>query len=475
MLIPVLLAGGTGSRLWPVSRGMYPKQLQRLTGELTMLQESLDRVQGFDDTTSPLVICNDEHRFMVAEQLRDMSREDVRIVLESVGRNTAPAVAAAALLAADPDAVLLVMAADHDIQNRDAFSHAVSVGRERALAGQLVTFGITPGKPHTGYGYVRKAAGDDQNDSSSDWFPVAEFVEKPDMATAERYVASGEYFWNSGIFMFKASTFLAELKAAAPEIVQAVTQAVADSREDLDFLRLSDAFAQSPSDSIDYAVMEKTSNAVVIPVDMGWSDIGSWKGLWEVLERDADGNAIQGDVIAENVQGSYLKSEGRLIAAVNVKDIVVVETADAVLVADMDGSEDVKLVVEKLKAAEGDLDKLHKKVYRPWGSFEGLGIDERFQVKRLTLKPGAKISLQRHNHRSEHWVVVSGVATVVRGDKTLTLTENESTFIPVQTVHQLENRGDVPLEVVEVQTGSYFGEDDIERFEDIYGRIEEAS
>ncbi len=471
MLIPVLLAGGTGSRLWPVSRGMYPKQLQRLTGDLTMLQESLDRVNGFADTVSPLVICNDEHRFMVAEQLRAMDRDDVRIVLESVGRNTAPAVTAAALLAADPNAVLLVMAADHDIRNREAFNEAVRIGKERAQAGQLVTFGITPGKPHTGYGYVRKQASAD----SSDWFPVAEFVEKPDLATAERYVASGEYFWNSGIFMFTAATYLAELTAVAPEIVNAVTEAVTEAREDLDFLRLSEAFSKSPSDSIDYAVMEKTDNAVVIPVDMGWSDIGSWKGLWEVLDRDADGNAIEGDVIAENVSGSYLKSEGRMIAAVNIKDIVVVETADAVLVADMNGSEDVKKVVEKLKTREGDLDKLHKKVYRPWGSFEGLGIDDRFQVKRLTLKPGAKISLQRHNHRSEHWVVVSGVATVVRGDKTLTLTENESTFIPVQTVHQLENRADVPLEVVEVQTGTYFGEDDIERFEDIYGRIEEAS
>jgi mannose-1-phosphate guanylyltransferase/mannose-6-phosphate isomerase len=476
MLIPVILSGGSGTRLWPLSRELYPKQLLPLVGEHTMLQETARRVEGMAGVAPPIVVCNESHRFMVAEQLHALGTAPSAIILEPVGRNTAPAVAVAALVALTPtpsrkrergedDPVLLVLPADHVIRDVEEFRKAVQAGLAAAQAGKLVTFGVVPDRPETGYGYIRRAKGDGPA------YPVAEFVEKPDHATAVRYLQSGEYFWNSGMFMFRARTYLAELRQHAPAMLSACEDAVAAAKRDLDFTRLTaDAFGACPSDSIDYAVMEKTREAVVVPLDAGWSDVGSWSALQDALPRDADGNVLSGDVITEGTTGSYLHATSRMIAAVGLKDHVVVETKDAVLVAPRDRVQDVKALVSQLKAQGRYETSLHREVFRPWGSYDSIDNGERFQVKRLVVKPGAQMSLQLHHHRAEHWIVVSGTARITRGEETFLLGENESTFIPMGTKHRIENPGKVTLHIIEVQSGSYLGEDDIVRFEDVYGR-----
>jgi mannose-1-phosphate guanylyltransferase/mannose-6-phosphate isomerase len=471
MLLPVILSGGSGTRLWPLSRELYPKQLLPLVGDHTMLQETAKRLEGVANVGAPVVVCNESHRFMVAEQMLQLGTKPGAIILEPVGRNTAPAVAVAALVALScsqeggEDPILLVLPADHVIRDVESFREAVAAGRAAAEAGKLVTFGVVPDRPETGYGYIRKAKG------QGPAYPVAEFVEKPNLETAVRYVQSGEYFWNSGMFMFRARAYLAELGKFAPEMLKACEAAVAAAKSDLDFTRLSAAtFGACPSDSIDYAVMEKTADAVVVPLDAGWSDVGSWSALQDALPRDAAGNVISGDVITEGTTGSYLHSTSRLIAAVGLTDHVVVETKDAVLVAPRDKVQDVKVLVNQLKAQGRYETSLHREVFRPWGSYDSIDNGERFQVKRLVVKPGAQMSLQLHHHRAEHWIVVSGTARITRGEETFLLGENESTYIPMGTKHRIENPGKVTLHIIEVQSGSYLGEDDIVRFEDVYGR-----
>jgi len=448
MLIPVILSGGSGTRLWPLSRELYPKQLLPLVGDRTMLQETASRLAGVDGVVAPVVVCNESHRFMVAEQLRELGVPARAIILEPVGRNTAPAVAVAALVALEQaaaesrdavgsaDPVLLVLPADHVIRDVDAFRAAVAAGLAAAEAGRLVTFGIVPDRPETGYGYIRCASGDGPA------YAVEEFVEKPDADTARAYVESGEYFWNSGMFMFRASVYLAELRRHAPEILGNCKTAVAAATRDLDFTRLpGDSFARCPSDSIDYAVMEKTHSAVVVPLAAGWSDVGSWSALQDALPNDEQGNVVAGDVIAEDTQGCYLHSTSRLIGAVGLRDHVIVETKDAVLVAPRTRVQDVKALVARLKEQGRYETSLHREVFRPWGSYDSIDTGERFQVKRLVVKPGASMSLQLHHHRAEHWVVVSGTARITRGEETFLLGENESTFIPMGTRHRIENPG----------------------------------
>lgn len=468
MLVPVLLSGGVGSRLWPLSRESYPKQFQDLTSELTMLQETAARLDGMADLGAPLVVCNEEHRFLVAEQFRAQGRAAGSILLEPEGKNTAPAVALAALRAAQEDesAVLLVLPADHVIQQVDAFQSAVVAGLPYARDGQLVTFGIVPTAPETGYGYLKR--GEELGASA---FTLAQFVEKPDRATAEAYLDSGEYRWNSGMFMFTARAYLDELKCHQPAMFAACEKAMADTASDSDFLRVdAAAFATCPADSIDYAVMEHTDKAVMISLDCGWSDVGSWSALWEVSGRDAANNHLHGDVLVEAVSNSYLRSQGRLVAAVGVDNLVVVETPDAVMVADKSRVQDVKAIVKQLKLLGRDEARHQHRVYRPWGSYESLVVGDLFQVKRIIVKPGERLSLQMHHHRAEHWIVVEGTAEVVCGEQTMILSEDQSTYIPLGTKHRLSNPGVIPLELIEVQTGSYLGEDDIVRFEDIYGR-----
>jgi len=462
------MAGGSGSRLWPASRGLYPKQFLSIAGEQTMLQETLARLDGVEVSGST-VICNEEHRFIVAQQAQDAGRALSSIILEPVGRNTAPAIALAAfdLLARNEgqSPLMLVMAADHLIQNVPAFHQAVAEAAKQAEGGALVTFGIVPESAHTGYGYIRR--GDEQDGAYS----VAQFVEKPDAETAQSYLDDGAYYWNSGMFMFAADTYLAELKAHRPDIYAACEAAFAERSQDADFLRVGkDAFTACPDDSVDYAVMEKTTKAVVVPLSAGWSDVGAWSSLWEVSESDGDDNVVHGDVLTHNTNGSYIRAESRLVATVGLKDVVVVESNDAVLVADKHQVQDVKKIVEQLKA-EGRNEILHHRhVHRPWGVYDSIDNGERYQVKRITVNPGAKLSVQMHHHRAEHWIVVSGTAKVTNGDKEIMLTENQSTYIPVGVVHALENPGVIPLELIEVQSGSYLGEDDIVRFEDRYGR-----
>ena len=468
MLVPVILSGGAGTRLWPLSRELYPKQLLRLVAERTMLQETVARTEGLPGLAPPIVVCNENHRFMVAEQLRELGTAPQAIVLEPQGRNTAPAAAIAALLVsggADADPVLLVLPADHVITDVPAFQAAVAVGRVAAESGSLVTFGVVPDRAETGYGYIRRDAG------PGPAFSVAKFVEKPDSATARGYVESGEYYWNSGMFMFRASAYLAELGRYTPAMLAACRAALAAAGRDLDFLRLpAQEFASCPSDSIDYAVMEKTDRAVVVPLAAGWSDVGSWAALADALPRDAEGNVTAGDVLTEDSSGCYLHSTSRLVAAVGLRDHVVVETKDAVLVAPRDRVQDVKELVAELKARGRYESSLHREVYRPWGSYDSIDSGDRFQVKRLIVNPGATLSLQLHHHRAEHWVVVTGTAKVTRGDEVFTLSENESTYIPIGARHRIENPGKIPLHIIEVQSGTYLGEDDIVRFEDRYGR-----
>jgi len=467
VILPVIMAGGTGSRLWPLSRQLNPKQFLKLCGESTLLQQTLLRLDGLH-TAAPSIICNEDHRFMVAEQLRQLTVKNASILLEPVGRNTAPAIALAALNATrnGQDPVLLVLAADHFIADQSAFQQAVKEAEELALQDKLVTFGIVPTQPETGYGYIQRGSA-----LPEQGYQVARFVEKPDSATAQGYLDSGDYYWNSGMFMFKASVYLQALQEFRPDILDACKHAFEAGSQDLDFVRVdAAAFADCPDDSIDYAVMEKTRDAAVIPLDAGWSDIGSWSALWEIGTKDEQGNVCKGDVLNIGSSNSLVYAESKLVATVGVNNLVVVETKDAVLVAHKDRVQDVKKVVEAIKNDGRHEHMNHREVYRPWGVYDSIENGERYQVKRITVKPGAKLSVQMHHHRAEHWVVVSGTARVTNGDKTFLVTENESTFIPIGEVHALENPGKIPLELIEVQSGSYLGEDDIVRFEDKYGR-----
>ena len=467
MLTTVLLSGGVGSRLWPVSREAHPKQFQPLSGELSMLQQTLQRTSGLEET-DPLVVCNEEHRFMVAEQLRQVGLEAGALILEPQGRNTAPAVALAAIhaLEADPEALLLVLPADHLITEVAAFVDAVTRAIHLAEQERLVTFGVVPATAETGYGYIKCGA-----TISDDIFDLEQFVEKPDAATARAYLESGNYLWNSGMFLFRAATYLEQLQAHAPEILERCRKAMEQASVDLDFVRPdAEVFDQCPSDSIDYAVMEKTDRGAVVSLDCGWSDVGAWSSLWDVAERDAEGNACMGDVIVDNSHNNYFRSESRLLAATGVDDLVVVETADAVLVSHRDKVQDVKRIVTQLKAEDRPEALLHRRVYRPWGCYESLITSDRFQVKRIVVNPGQTLSLQLHHHRAEHWIVVHGTAEVTCEDKVFMLGEDESTYIPLGHKHRLANPGRIPLELIEVQSGAYLGEDDIVRFQDEYGR-----
>ena len=463
-LYPVLLSGGSGTRLWPLSREAYPKQFLPLVGEETMVQATWTRVAPLADG-APIVVANEEHRFLVAEQLRQIGAPTPAILLEPMGRNTAPAIAAAALqaMADGEDPLLLVLPSDHVVRDEAGFRNAVATAIPAAEAGALVTFGIVPDAPETGFGYIQAEAG-------SDLRKVLRFVEKPDAVTAQSYLDEGGYYWNSGMFLFRASRVLEELRRFRPDIVQTVQAAFDAAKRDGDFIRLDkEAFAASPSDSIDYAVMEKTDHAMVLPVDIGWSDVGSWSALWDVAERDSSGNAHHGDVIAVDSRNSYAYAQ-RLVALVGVDDIVVVDTPDAVLVAHKDRVQDVKLVVAQLKDGQRSQAVLHREVHRPWGSYDSVDFGSRHQVKRIKVKPGAQLSLQSHQHRAEHWIVVKGIARVTRNNDVFELFENQSTYIPIGAKHRLENPGTEMLELVEVQSGDYLGEDDIVRYSDIYGR-----
>ena len=467
MLTPVVMAGGSGSRLWPLSRQLNPKQFLPLAGKLSMLQATIQRLKGVE-VAAPWLICNEQHRFLAAEQLRQLGMEQARILWEPVGRNTAPASALAALQAVTDasDPILLVLAADHLIRDIPAFHESIRVALPLAADGKLVTFGIVADRPETGYGYIEKGL-----PIGEGGFLVSRFVEKPDEATARDYLASGNFFWNSGMFMFRASRYLEELERFRPEILATCSEALELGVKDLHFIRVdAGSFASCPEDSVDYAVMEKTVDAVMVPLDAGWSDIGSWSALWDVSVKDTEGNVFKGDVLGQATRNTYVHADSRLVATVGVEDLVVVETKDAVLVAHKSQVQDVKKIVERIKADNRHEHFNHREVYRPWGMYDAIDSGHRYQVKRITVQPGAKLSVQMHHHRAEHWVVVSGTARVTNGDKTYLVTENQSTYIPVGQVHALENPGVIPLELIEVQSGSYLGEDDIVRFEDQYGR-----
>ncbi len=466
-VFPVILSGGAGTRLWPLSREMYPKQLLALTSRHSMLQETASRLAGIAGARPPIVVCNEAHRFTVAEQLRELGMDPSAILLEPAGRNTAPAVALAALKAQelDPDATIVVAPADHVIRDMRTFQQAAEVAATLAQSGKLVTFGIVAHAPETGYGYIRRG------DGAGPAYPVAQFIEKPTLEVAERFVASGEYFWNSGMFVFKASRYLTELGVFAPDILEASTAAYRAARADLDFVRIDKtAFDGCRSESIDYAVMEETHDAVVLPLDAGWSDVGSWSSLFDALPSNEQGNVLQGDVLVHDTHDCYVHSTSRLVAAVGMDDHIIVETKDAILVAPKDRVQDVKELVTQLKKAGRSESAWHREVYRPWGSYDSVDDGDRFQVKRLSLKPGGILSLQMHHHRAEHWIVVQGTARVTCGDKTFLLSENESTYVPIGATHRIENPGKVALHIIEVRSGSYLGEDDIVRYEDNYGR-----
>lgn len=463
---PVVLAGGSGSRLWPKSRAALPKQFLSLTSENTMLQDTVARLKGIE-TESPIFICNDAHRFLVAEQLRQKHVVHGGILLEPVGRNTAPAIALAALHATlnGEDPTLLVLAADHLISDKPAFHAAILKASVLADQGKLVTFGIVPTSPHTGYGYIKAG------EKLTEGFEVEQFVEKPDLETAKGYVSSGNYLWNSGMFMFKASRYLDELEKYSPEILSVCKEAIETESPDLDFIRVdADIFSKCKDDSIDYAVMESTDSAAMVSLDAGWSDVGSWTSLWETSSKDDNGNVAIGDTILENTNNSYINAEQRLVSVIGLDDVIVVETKDAVMVAHKNDSQSIKSVVNKLKAEKRPEFQFHREVFRPWGSYDSIDNGGRFQVKRISVKPGEKLSVQMHHHRAEHWIVVSGTANITIDDKTQLVSENQSVYIPIGSVHALENPGKIPLELIEVQSGAYLGEDDIVRFSDRYGR-----
>ena len=470
MIIPVILCGGSGTRLWPLSRKAYPKQFIDLTGSgRSMLQETWLRLQGVPDLGAAVIMCNAENRFLVAQQMQDIGADLDAVILEPCAKNTAPAVTCAALhiAASNPDATMLVLPADHLITNEAALHESLLAASAAAEQSHLVTFGVVPTHAETGYGYIRKTEPLEGLLASG----IEEFVEKPDFATAQQYLAGGNYLWNSGMFMFKAARYLEEISEQAPTILDACKLAVDHARRDLDFTCLDDvSFNACPEDSIDYAVMEKASARAVVDLDAGWSDVGSWSSLWDVKQKDSAGNVSIGDVVALDTADSYVHSEHRLVATLGINNAVIIETADAVLVADRDRVQDVKAVVSQLKSGGRDEGTTHKIVYRPWGSYETICLSERFQVKKIIVTPGHKLSLQKHHHRAEHWIVVAGTAQVTCEDEVFTLSEDQSTYIPLGHKHRLENKGKIPLELIEVQTGSYLGEDDIVRYDDVYGR-----
>ena len=467
---PVILSGGSGTRLWPMSRAHYPKQFLPLTSERSLLQEAVTRVAGDKRFAAPLFVANDEHRFILAEQVRALDVKPMAIVLEPFGRNTAPAVAVAAiaLTASEPDALMLVMPSDHAISDLKAFYGAIDRAAAAARAGKLVTFGVEADRPETGYGYIKRGA---PLKGVEGVFELGAFVEKPDKARAERYLKAGDYSWNSGIFLFPAALYLAELQRLAPDTVAACRKALSAAKRDIDFLRLDkDAFAKCDNKSIDYAVMEHTSHAAVVPVSMGWSDAGTWDALWRLSLQDENQDVRVGDVVAEDTKRSYLRAEHGMLVTLGVEDLIVISTADAVMVAHRNRAEDVSTLVKRLQREGRAEASANPIVHRPWGSFRSIHNGDRVQVKHITVKPGAQLSLQMHHHRAEHWVVVSGTAKVVRGNEEIVLHEDQSTYIPIGTPHRLENPGKIMLHVIEVQSGSYLGEDDIVRFEDSYGR-----
>lgn len=469
MLLPIIMAGGTGSRLWPLSRELMPKQFLTLCGNSTMLQATLERLQDLA-TELPIIICNEDHRFIAAEQLRQINKLQHNIILEPTGRNTAPAIALAALLAIKQgqDPLLLVLAADHVIQDNAAFHHAITIATELAAADQLVTFGIVPTTAETGYGYIRRGAASMLANVA---FKVAEFVEKPSKDLAQQYLDSGEYYWNSGMFLFKASVYLAKLKAFRPDILAACEHAIDNTEPDLDFIRVNKAaFTACPSESIDYAVMEKTTDAAVVPLDAGWNDVGSWSSLWEISTKDPQQNVLHGDVFQHNSTGNYILAETGIVATVGLQNTVIIQTKDAVLVANKDQVQDVKSIVQQLKNNGRTEHHIHREVYRPWGKYDSIDSGHRYQVKHISVKPNEKLSIQMHHHRAEHWIVVHGTAKVTINEQEQLLTENQSVYIPIGAVHSLENPGKIPLELIEVQSGAYLGEDDIVRFSDRYGR-----
>jgi mannose-1-phosphate guanylyltransferase / mannose-6-phosphate isomerase len=469
LITPVILSGGSGTRLWPLSRKQYPKQYLPLAGDKTMIQETILRLNGLDNLADPIIVCNVDHRFLVAEQCQQINIKTPTILLELVSRNTAPAIAAAAFqsLKTSEETVLLVLSADHVIQDIDAFHEAISIAKNEAQDGKLVTFGIVPTDANTGYGYIKLS-----NNNNNGVYKVAAFVEKPNLENAEKYLDQGNYLWNSGMFMFRADKLIDDLTMHSPDIVKSVSDAIKNATQDLDFIRLNkQAFESSPSDSIDCALMEKSDNVVVVPLQVGWSDVGSWPTLYGIGKKDRSGNVLKGDVIIKDTTDTYIYAAHHMVTAVGVDNLIVIDTPDATFIASQDKAHEVKFIVESLEKKGRQEAHSNRKVYRPWGWYDSIEIGKHFQVKRLHVNPGAKLSLQKHSKRAEHWVVVSGTATAINGENVLTLTEGDSTYIPIGTTHDLENKTNEKLEIIEVQSGRYLGEDDIVRFEDIYGRL----
>lgn len=469
-IIPVIISGGSGTRLWPLSRKEYPKQYLPLVGDNTMLQETILRLSGLDNVVDPIIVCNADHRFLVAEQCQQIGVKNPIILLEPVGRNTAPAIAAAAfqsLKSSDDDTVMLVLSADHIIKDVYAFHDSISIASSQAQKGKLATFGIVPKNANTGYGYIKSS-----KNNTDGAYKVEEFVEKPDLETAQEYLKQGKYLWNSGMFMFKPEVLIDELTTHSPDIVKLVSDAVNNAKQDLDFIRLDKrSFESSPSDSIDYALMEKSDNVVVVPLEAGWSDVGSWSALYDIDVKDSSGNVLKGDVIVKDTTNTYIYAAHHMITTVGIDNLIVIDTPDATFIASQNKAHEVKSIIASLQKKDRDEVHSNRKVYRPWGWYDSIDSGERFQVKRLYVKPGAKLSLQKHHKRAEHWVVVTGTATVTNGEQKFILNKGESTYIPLGIIHALENQTRKPLEIIEVQSGTYLGEDDIVRFDDLYGRV----